>query len=102
VVYWGIILFGYDTCVSHSLLVFFRSLTWQGSGIAGGVVANSFFQSHFGLLTPDGKKDTNKVNNISANVVSVLMAGAFVGALSSAPISSQSIPRCIGSCWAPC
>ncbi|KAJ7597770.1 sugar transporter [Mycena floridula] len=76
VAYWGIILFGYDT------------------GIAGGVVSQHFFQQHFGLLNPDGSKNTNKVNAISSNVVSVLQAGAFFGALGSAPISSR-----IGRKW---
>lgn len=63
--YWGIVLFGYDT------------------GIGGGVVAQPYFQEHFGF-----SKDTAKANEISSNVVSVLQAGAFFGALGSAPISS--------------
>ncbi|KAJ7069309.1 general substrate transporter [Mycena amicta] len=71
VVYWGIILFGYDT------------------GVAGAVVSSSFFQQSFGLLGSDGKVDTHKSNAISSNVVSVLQAGAFFGALGSAPISAK-------------
>jgi len=71
VVYWGIVLFGYDT------------------GIGGGVVGNKFFQSHFG--TAGSQK---KIDEVSANVVSVLQAGAFFGALGSAPISSK-----IGRKW---
>ncbi|KAJ7321079.1 general substrate transporter [Mycena albidolilacea] len=70
VVYWGIVLFGYDT------------------GIAGGVVSQHYFQAHFGLLNPDGKPNVPKTNAISSNVVSVLQAGAFFGALGSAPISA--------------
>ncbi|KAF7358388.1 General substrate transporter [Mycena venus] len=70
VVYWGIVLFGYDT------------------GIAGGVVSQTFFRKHFGLLGPDGKPIVSKTNAISSNVVSVLQAGAFFGALGSAPISA--------------
>ncbi|KIP07751.1 hypothetical protein PHLGIDRAFT_105227 [Phlebiopsis gigantea 11061_1 CR5-6] len=65
VVYWGIVLFGYDT------------------GIGGGVVAQPYFQQHFGF-----KGNTKRANDISSNVVSVLQAGAFFGALGSAPISS--------------
>ncbi|KAG6819486.1 hypothetical protein H0H93_011385 [Arthromyces matolae] len=65
VVYWGIVLFGYDT------------------GIAGGVVHNPYFQSHFGL---EGQK---RIDDVSSNVVSVLQAGAFFGSLASAPISAK-------------
>jgi len=71
IVYWGIVLFGYDT------------------GIAGGVVSAPFFQQHFGLLKANGEADTPRVNAVSANVVSVLQAGAFFGALGSAPLSSK-------------
>ncbi|KAJ7061929.1 general substrate transporter [Mycena amicta] len=69
VVYWGIVLFGYDT------------------GIAGGVVSQPFFRAHFGFLDANGKAITHKTNAISSNVVSVLQAGAFFGALGSAPLS---------------
>ncbi|KAF5383220.1 hypothetical protein D9615_004781 [Tricholomella constricta] len=41
---------------------------------------------HFGLLDASGKK-THRVNEVSSNVVSVLQAGAFFGALGSAPLS---------------
>ncbi|KAJ7217322.1 general substrate transporter [Mycena pura] len=71
VVYWGIILFGYDT------------------GIAGGVVGAPFFVQSFGLQNSNGTLDTKKSNAISSNVVSVLQAGAFFGALGSAPISAK-------------
>ncbi|KAI6011830.1 general substrate transporter [Pisolithus marmoratus] len=70
VVYWGIFLFGYD------------------SGIAGGVVSQPYFESHFGLLGSDGTIDKAKDTQVSSNVVSVLQAGAFFGALGSAPISA--------------
>ncbi|KAM5545505.1 hypothetical protein V8D89_000832 [Ganoderma adspersum] len=70
IVYWGIVLFGYDT------------------GIGGGVVSMAYFKQHFGLT------DTKKTNNVSSNVVSVLQAGAFFGALGSAPISAA-----IGRKW---
>ena len=43
----------------------------------------SYFKQHFGLT------DTKKTNNVSSNVVSVLQAGAFFGALGSAPISGE-------------
>ncbi|KAH7925774.1 general substrate transporter [Leucogyrophana mollusca] len=68
--YWGIVLFGYDT------------------GIAGGVVSQPYFQSHFGLINADGTPNKSKTTEVSSNVVSVLQAGAFFGALGSAPISN--------------
>jgi hypothetical protein len=80
-VYWGIVLFGYDT------------------GIAGGVVAQKYFLQHFGLLNPDGTKNVKQTNNVSSIVVSVLQGGAFFGALGSAPISCMSpISLVISSC----
>jgi hypothetical protein len=79
--------FGYDTYVfffaQHS------TLKPGFSGIAGGVVSQKYFQSHFGFLDETGKPITKKVNAITSNVVSVLQAGAFFGALGSAPISGQ-------------
>ncbi|KZP08180.1 general substrate transporter [Athelia psychrophila] len=71
IAYWGIILFGYDT------------------GIAGGVVSQAYFQSHFGLIGANGKANAKLVADVSSNVVSVLQAGAFFGALGSAPISAR-------------
>ncbi|KAJ2915066.1 hypothetical protein MD484_g5344, partial [Candolleomyces efflorescens] len=76
IVYWGIVLFGYDT------------------GIGGGVVSARYFQLTFGMIDADGVKDQKKINNVSGNVVAVLQAGAFFGALSSAPVSSK-----IGRKW---
>ncbi|KAG6831039.1 hypothetical protein H0H87_006347 [Tephrocybe sp. NHM501043] len=76
IVYWGIVLFGYDT------------------GIAGGVVSQKYFQQEFGLLNADGTKNVKRTNEVSSNVVSVLQAGAFFGALGSAPVSSK-----IGRKW---
>ncbi|KAJ7625719.1 general substrate transporter [Roridomyces roridus] len=71
VVYWGIVLFGYDT------------------GIAGGVVSAPFFLKTFGLLNADGSTNVHRSNDVSSNVVSVLQAGAFFGALGSAPTSAK-------------
>ncbi|KAF8151347.1 general substrate transporter [Crassisporium funariophilum] len=71
VVYWGIVLFGYDT------------------GIGGGVVSAPYFLERFGLIAADGTKNTAKINEVSSNVVSVLQAGAFFGALGSAPLSAK-------------
>ncbi|KAJ7148559.1 general substrate transporter [Mycena crocata] len=71
VVYWGIILFGYDT------------------GIAGGVVSAPVFLAQFDLLNPDGTINKPRNDAISSNVVSVLQAGAFFGALGSAPMSAR-------------
>ncbi|KAH9934615.1 general substrate transporter [Amylocystis lapponica] len=76
IVYWGIVLFGYDT------------------GIAGGVVSEPYFMAHFGMLNPDGSTNTAKANAVSSNVVSVLQAGAFFGAIASAPTSAA-----IGRKW---
>ncbi len=66
-----------------------RCLTF--SGVGGGVVNHPYFQQHFGMYNADGTKDTHKVNNISSNVVSVLQAGAFFGALGSVPVSRESL-----------
>ncbi|EAU83712.1 sugar transporter [Coprinopsis cinerea okayama7 len=70
IVYWGILLFGYDT------------------GIGGGVVSAPYFLESFGLIE-NGVKDVKKSDEVSGNVVAVLQAGAFFGALSSAPVSSR-------------
>jgi sugar porter (SP) family MFS transporter len=75
IAYWGILLFGYDT------------------GVAGGVVNSKYFQQSFGMWH-DGKANKKKVTEVSANVVSVLQAGAFFGALGSAPVSAR-----IGRKW---
>lgn len=61
--------------------------TWHDSGIGGGVVSQDYFKTHFGLVNADGSPNTKKANDVSSNVVSVLQAGAFFGALGSAPIS---------------
>ncbi|KAF8551962.1 general substrate transporter [Imleria badia] len=71
VAYWGIVLFGYDT------------------GIAGGVVSQTYFETHFGIIKPDGSVNKSQDVTISSNVVSVLQAGAFFGALGSAPLSAR-------------
>ena len=57
------------------------------SGIAGGAVKSVYFQVEFGMRPATGPSDSTRINNISQNVVSVLMAGALFGALGSAPIS---------------
>lgn len=97
IVYWGIILFGYDTYVLFIHVFFKFIIILISSGIAGGVVSQPFFQQHFGMLNPDGTKNAAKVDEVSANVVSVLQAGAFFGALGSAPISCMSSSSCIKS-----
>ncbi|KAH8826463.1 sugar transporter [Flagelloscypha sp. PMI_526] len=72
VTYWGILLFGYDT------------------GVGGGVVGNVFFQKYFGMWGADQKtKNQKKIDDLTSNVVSVLQAGAFFGALTCAPISGK-------------
>lgn len=62
------------------------------SGIAGGVVSQTNFQKHFGMW-PNGIQNTAQVTAVSSNVVSVLQAGAFFGALGSAPISCKKSSR---------
>ncbi|KAJ3900121.1 general substrate transporter [Lentinula edodes] len=71
IAYWGILLFGYDT------------------GIAGGVVGNLYFEETFGIANSTGTINTKKSDDVSSNVVSVLQAGAFFGALVSAPVSAR-------------
>jgi len=51
---------------------------------SGGVVGNAYFKSRFGILG-----DTAQENAVASNVVAVLQAGAFFGALGSAPISGE-------------
>ncbi|KAK0500131.1 general substrate transporter [Armillaria luteobubalina] len=71
VVYWGIVLFGYNISVG------------------GGIVNHPYFQHHFGMYNANGTKNTHKVNSISSNVVSSFQAGAYFGALGSVPISPK-------------
>ena len=59
----------------------------SNSGVGGGVVSQGYFQSHFGIADANGHVDKKKSNDINSNVVSVLQAGAFFGALGSAPLS---------------
>jgi len=56
--------------------------------VAGGVVAMKFFQQEFGILE-GGVVNVTKKDEVSGNVVAVLQAGAFFGALGSAPISAR-------------
>ncbi|KAJ3755463.1 general substrate transporter [Lentinula raphanica] len=56
---------------------------------SGGIVANLYFQQKFGLADSSGHVNTEKTNAVLANVVSVLQAGALLGALISAPISAK-------------
>ena len=89
-VYWGIVLFGYDTYVPPlSLRPLYALTAPPSSGIGGGVVSQDYFKTHFGLVNPDGSANKHKSDNVSSNVVSVLQAGAFFGALGSAPISGE-------------
>jgi len=53
---------------------------------SGGVVGNTYFKSKFGILG-----NTAQENAVASNVVAVLQAGAFFGALGSAPISGRSL-----------
>ncbi|PAV16773.1 general substrate transporter [Pyrrhoderma noxium] len=69
VVYWGAILFGYDT------------------GIAGGVIEQTAFKEHF--LNNENQVNQEGATDITGNIVAVLQAGAFFGALGSASISQR-------------
>ncbi|KAG6871919.1 hypothetical protein C0995_014886 [Termitomyces sp. Mi166 len=71
IVYWGILLFGYD------------------AGVAGGVVSQPYFQQEFGLRDADGTQNKERTNEVSSIMVSILQAGAFFGALGSAPASAK-------------
>jgi hypothetical protein len=55
------------------------------------VVSAPYFLEHFSLINADGSKNTAKINDVSSNVVSVLAAGAFFGALGSAPLSGNQV-----------
>ena len=61
----------------------------SNSGVGRGVVSQGYFQSHFGITDANGHVDKKKSNDINSNVVSVLQAEAFFGALGSAPISGE-------------
>jgi hypothetical protein len=82
------------------------------SGIAGGVVQSQYFQIKFGVRPVNGPANQTRIDDVSSNVVSVLQAGAFFGALASAPVSGGcrfQVPRlcrlslvpycrCLGRC----
>jgi len=93
VVYWGVLLFGYDT---YAIFTFVFVLSnWPPiffSGIAGGVVSQDYFKRHFGLVNEDNTINIHRSTEVSSNVVSVLQGGAFFGALSSAQVSCKSPP----------
>lgn len=58
------------------------------SGVGGGVVSAQYFLESFGLIE-NGVKNQKRVDAVSSNVVAVLQAGAFFGALLSAPVSCE-------------
>lgn len=45
----------------------------------------------YGLKNPDGTTNTSRKDHVSAVIVSVLQAGAFFGAVTSAPVSGEYI-----------
>ncbi|KAJ3993124.1 sugar transporter [Lentinula boryana] len=81
IAYWGILLFGYDTSAHPEAPI-------EGD-FSGGVVGNLYFEETFGIANSTGSINTKKSDEVSSNVVSVLQAGAFFGALLSAPISAK-------------
>ena len=60
------------------------------SGVAGAIVQSKYFQIKFGVRPAEGPAQQSRIDDVSANVVSVLQAGAFFGAISSAPMSGRS------------
>ena len=60
------------------------------SGVAGGIVQSKYFQIKFGVRPAEGPAEQSRIDDVSANVVSVLQGGAFFGAISSAPVSGGS------------
>jgi MFS family permease len=54
------------------------------TGIIGGVLTLPSFEGLFGL---DPKKDPTTSANLSANIVTVMQAGAFAGALIAIPVA---------------
>ena len=67
----GGVLFGYDT------------------GTISGILANGFWENQFstGYVNPSGHKDVTPSQ--SAEIVSILSAGTFFGALSAAPLADR-------------
>ena len=77
----SIFLFGYDSASAITAHEPRPMLSPSApAGIAGGVVTQATFQQAFGVTKAE-------LTTVSSNIVSVLQAGAFFGALSSAPIS---------------
>lgn len=52
-------------------------------------MSQTYFETHFGIIKPDGIVNKSQDTIVSSNVVSVLQAGAFFGALGSAPLSGR-------------
>lgn len=95
VIYWDLFNLSLQWhCVRTSQPLSFRTadgLEPPCSSFSGGVVGNLYFEETFGLANSAGKIDTKKYDDLSSNVVSVLQAGAFFGALISAPVSGRFI-----------
>jgi len=66
-------------------------LTLARSGIGGGIIAQDLFMQKYGLKNPDGTTNASRKDRVSSIVVSVLQAGAFFGALTSAPTSGKCV-----------
>ena len=59
-------------------------------GIAGGVIEQTAFKEHF--LNNENQVNQEGATDITGNIVAVLQAGAFFGALGSASISREYLP----------
>ena len=75
--------------IAYEDSAFMAEICWLRRVTSGGVVSAPYFLDHFGLINADGSKNTAKIDAVSSNVVSVLQAGAFFGALGSASLSGK-------------
>lgn len=71
--------------------IYWLTINFLISGVAGGVVQSTYFQIKFGVRPAEGPAKQSRIDVVSGNVVSALQGGAFFGALSSAPVSG--VPR---------
>ena len=54
-------------------------------------MAQDLFMEKYGLKNADGTTNNSRKDHVSAAIVSLLQAGAFFGALTSAPVSGKLI-----------
>lgn len=83
---------------SHRQVEEFFSGSLSARGVAGGVVSQTYFEEQFGIINPNGTVNKSQDVTVSSNVVSVLQAGAFFGALGSAPLSGRRLDHSLCVC----